>query len=114
MISASGGKGGTELAPVEAPSFALISCSATVRSCFLQRQDQTTGGSRAAHPGITAGRQAQTPVEASLRQFEPMDRRGAQLLRHKARAGNDEIAVLDQSLRIVRVDARERDQHQNF
>src|SRR5215472_10528180 len=104
IISASGGKAGIELTPREAPSFALICCSATMRSRFLQRHDQTTGGGGAAHTGIAAGRQAQTPVQAPLRQFEPMDYRGVQLLRHSARAGDDEIAVLDHGLRIVRVD----------
>src|SRR6516165_4633576 len=110
IISASGGKAGIELAPREAPSFALICCSATMRSYFLQRHDQTTGGSGAAHAGITASRQAQAPVKASLRQFEPMDGRGAQLLRQDAGAGDDEIAVLDHSLRVVGIDPRQRDQ----
>src|SRR5262249_61951322 len=70
-ISASGGKAGIELAPREAPSFALICCSATMRSCFLQRHDQTTGGSGAAHAGIMAGRQAQGAVRASMAEVEP-------------------------------------------
>src|SRR6516165_3084108 len=114
MISASGGNGGSEAPPTDALSFALMCCSATIGARFLQRHDQTTGGSRAAYAGITAGRQAQAPVKASLRKFEPMDRCGAQLLRHNARAGDDEIAVLNQSLRVIRVDAWECDQHQDF
>src|ERR1700751_2462310 len=100
MISASGGKAGSTAPPTPALSLALMCCSATMRSRFLQRHDQTTGGGRAAHAGIAASWQAQAPVEAPLRHFEPMDRRSAQFLRHDAGAGDDEIAVLDHSLRV--------------
>src|SRR5215469_4713272 len=117
MIIASGGSGGSVVppaAPVAALSLALMCWSATIGACFLQCHDQTTGRGYAAHAGITPRRQAQPAVKAALRQFEPMDRRRAQLLRQNAGAGNDEIAVLDHSLSAVRSDARQRNQDQNF
>src|SRR5947207_13025996 len=115
-ISASGGSGGGAAPPgppAAPPYLALMCASATIRPRFLQGHDQTAGGSRAAHAGIAAGRQAQPAIKPSLRKFESMDRRGTQLLRHNAGTGNDEIAVLDQCLRIVRIDAGQRNQDQN-
>jgi len=76
----------------------------------LQRDHQATGERGPAHAGIAPGREPQAPVEAPLRKFEPMNDRGAQLLRQNARAGNDEIAVFNDGLRIVRIDAGQSDQ----
>src|SRR5437764_14506126 len=75
IMSASGGNAGPEAPPVDALSFALTCCSATIYSRLLQGDDEATGRGRAAYAGIAAGRQPQPPVKASLRQFEPVDRR---------------------------------------
>src|SRR5579863_4696307 len=109
MMSASGGNGGSAPPPCDAPSFARIS-SATIRTHFLQRNHETAVGIGAAHPAIAPGRQRQPPEKASLGQLKAVDGSGTPLLRHDARPGDDEIAVLDHGLYIRTVDAGERDQ----
>src|SRR6516165_8935178 len=115
MISASGGKPGS-VAPAadDALSFALICCSATVRSRFLQGDHEATGRCRAANAGIASRRQAQAPVEAPLRQFETMNRRATQLIGPRPGAGNDAIAVFDHRLGVVWIDSRQGDERQYF
>src|SRR6516162_4724872 len=102
MISASGGKPGS-VAPAtdDALSFALICCSATVRSRFLQGDHEATGRCRAANAGIASRRQAQAPVEAPRRKLEPLNRRATQLIGPGRGAGNDEIAFFDPRLAAV-------------
>src|SRR5262249_8976564 len=119
MISASGGKAGSAAAEGAALSLALICCSAKicstkVRSCFLQGDHEATGRCRAAHPGIASRRQAQAPVEAPLRQFEPVNRRATQLIGHRPGAGNDEIAIFDHGLSVVWIDSGQGDERQYF
>ena len=56
-----------------------ISASATDRSAFCKRDQQTAIDDRAAHAAVAAGRQPQPALEAALRQLQTMDDRGAQL-----------------------------------
>src|ERR1700733_9921891 len=112
---ASGGNGGSVPPAAALPwlSFARIS-SATNSTHFLQRYRKAPGDRGAAYTAIASGRQAQPPVKASLRQLEPMDGRGPPLSRHQARAGNDEIAVLNHRLHSLAIDAGQRDQHHDL
>src|SRR5579872_947864 len=99
MISASAGNGGSVVAP-GAASFddSIFACASALASTtgglrFLQADHEAAVGDRAAHVAIATGRQPQPPVKAALRQFEPVNDRGAQRRRIAARAGNDEVAV---------------------
>src|SRR5215831_17718632 len=114
MMSASGGKGGNVVAPDPAWFDDNISASATMRPRFLQGNHQTSIDDRAAYAAITAGRQSQPPVEAALRQFEAMNDGGAERGRIGARSGNHQFAVFNDGFDAFRIDARQRDQRQDF
>src|SRR6516162_1932014 len=113
-MSASAGSGGNGPVPGALASLAKISGSATAHPCFLQRNDKATGDHGAAHIGVTAGRQPDASIEPPLRQLEPMNDRGAPFGRHGTGAGDDEVAILDDGLRAVGIDAGQRDQRQNL
>src|SRR5207248_9042945 len=64
--------------------------------------------------GVAAKGKRDAPLEAALRQLEPVDAGVAKLRRKRALAGDDEHAVLDHRLDIVRIDAGKRDQDQEL
>ncbi len=63
--------------------------------------------------GVAPRRQTHPPLEPALRQFEPVDDRGAHLRRIDARPGDDEIVRLDAGVHRVEVDAGQGDEHQH-
>src|ERR1700733_2861506 len=114
MMSASAGKGGNVVAPDPAWFDDNISASATMRSCFLQGDHQTSVDHSMAYAAVAAGRQSQPPIEAALRQLETMNDGGAERRRIGARSGNHQVAVVDDGFDTFRIDARQGDQRQNF
>src|SRR3984957_2304041 len=95
MMSASGGRGGSVVAPDAAWFDDNISASATMRSRFLQGDHQTSIDHRMTYAAVAAGRQAQPAIEAALRQFETMNDGSAERRRISAGSRNHQIAVFD-------------------
>src|SRR3974390_3695840 len=107
MIMASDGSGGRfsfDLTPAgwaaSAPCFPcskerMISVSPTRAPRFFQGDHKTAIGHRPANRRIAAGRQAQAPLKAALRQLQPVDRCRPQRSGKLSAAGDDEVAAVD-------------------
>src|SRR5581483_9154344 len=103
MISASVGTGGRLPAPAPCPSREAASATESLR--LAEGDQQTAMNGRAADAAVAAGWQAHAPLEAALRQLQPMDDCSVELARQLARAGDDEVGAVDGSLHLVGVDA---------
>jgi hypothetical protein len=66
------------------------------------------------HVAIAAGGKAQPALEPPLRQLHPVDRRGAELRRQHALPGHDERSILDGRNHAFRIDAGQRQKHENL
>ncbi len=125
MISASGGSGGRARrrrvvrAPARPASAMLLSGLHDLvvshgRPRFLQCDQQTAVAGRALDGAVAPGRQPHAPLEPSLRQLEAVDDGRPHLRRQHAGAGEHQVVAVDRGFDAVRIDARQRHQHQHL
>src|SRR5262249_4151288 len=90
---------------------ALVSLSGMDLSRFCQAEDDASIHGVAADR-VASRRQTDAPLEASLRQFKPVNMRVAQLRRQRSIAADDEDAPVDHGLDLVGVNAGQGDEDQ--
>src|SRR5579884_1632833 len=114
MIRPSAGKAG-DAAAAAPPASAEFKRSASVilGSRLLQCHQKAALPIRAMNGAVSPRRQANAAFKTALRQFEAMDDCGPHLGRKLAYPGKDQFAAVERDLSLVKVDSRQRDEHQD-
>ena len=88
--------------------------SAKECSRLLQCDQQASIARAAPHCTIPPDRKSHAALEPALRQLEAVNDCGTQLVRKRARSGNNEITIVKHGFNMIQVDAGQGDKDQNL